>query len=35
MIAYCIFVRDTVDLLEEIYDPCHRCDPRWMGLRGV
>ena len=28
-----ILVRDTEELLEEIYDPYHRCDPRWMELR--
>ena len=28
-----ILVRDTEELLEEIYDPYHRCDPQWMQLR--
>jgi acetone carboxylase gamma subunit len=28
-----ILVRDTEELLEEIYDPYHRCDPNWMELR--
>ena len=26
-------MRDTEELLEEIYDPYHRCDPQWMQLR--
>jgi acetone carboxylase, gamma subunit len=28
-----VLVRDTEELLEEIYDPYHRCDPEWMELR--
>lgn len=28
-----ILVRDSEELLEEIYDPYHRCDPSWMQLR--
>jgi acetone carboxylase gamma subunit len=28
-----ILVRDSEELLEEIYDPYHRCDPAWMQLR--
>ncbi len=28
-----ILVRDSEELLEEIYDPYHRCDPEWMELR--
>ena len=28
-----ILVRDTEELLDEIYDPYHRCDPNWMQLR--
>ena len=27
-----ILVRDSEELLEEIYDPYHRCDPEWMEL---
>ena len=28
-----ILVRDSEELLEEIYDQYHRCDPQWMELR--
>ncbi|MCL4314069.1 MAG: acetone carboxylase subunit gamma [Actinobacteria bacterium] len=28
-----VLVRDSEELLEEIYDPWHRCDPAWMELR--
>lgn len=28
-----ILVRDSEELLEEIYDRWHRCDPSWMELR--
>jgi acetone carboxylase gamma subunit len=28
-----VLVRDTEELLEEIYDTYHRCDPEWMELR--
>ena len=28
-----ILVPEREELLEEIYGPCHRCDPRWMELR--
>jgi len=31
--ASAVLVRDTAELLEEIYDPWNRCDPSWEELR--